>query len=168
MLSRKFSALFLFVLFLSACSPTKEAVKRPVDNSKPAEKIFTVNIIKEPVKISKANSLAAYQRELAMHISQTNSSKVYTGNPQAMLRAVLVMKFSIDAKGKLLKKDFVRSNHDKEAEATAIASLVNAQAFPQPPSFLLEQGRLEIIETWLFNTDGRFQLRTIALPQANE
>jgi protein TonB len=33
---------------------------------------------------------------------------------------------------------------------------------------LLRHGRLEISETWLFNNDGRFQLRTIAQPQMDQ
>jgi protein TonB len=33
---------------------------------------------------------------------------------------------------------------------------------------LLRQGRLEILESWLFNADGRFQLRSIAEPQMDQ
>ena len=35
-------------------------------------------------------------------------------------------------------------------------------------SHLLNNRKLDVTETWLFNTDGRFQLRTIALPQMDE
>jgi len=40
--------------------------------------------------------------------------------------------------------------------------------FPKPPAALLSGGRVELSETWLFNNNGRFQLRTIAQPQKNE
>ena len=42
-------------------------------------------------RISKATSLQTYQREIAVHISQHNSDKIYVTNPQAMLRSVIVI-----------------------------------------------------------------------------
>jgi protein TonB len=105
---------------------------------------------------------------VAVHISQRNSDKIYVTNPQALLRSVVVLKFSIDASGRLVSRELVRSNKDKETETTALQSLARAQPFPVPPATFLKQGKLELLETWLFNTVGRFQLRTIALPQRGE
>lgn len=136
--------------------PTKNAI-RPLEQNK-----------SDAVKPSKATNLMAYQREIAIHLSQKNSDKIYVSNPQALLRSVVVIKFSIDATGKLSSRDMLRSNRDKETEGIAMQSLSRAQAFPAPPASLLRQGKVELIETWLFNTDGRFQLRTIALPQLGE
>jgi protein TonB len=70
--------------------------------------------------------------------------------------------------GRLLKADIVRSNQDKVAENTALASLHNSAPFPSPNPRLLKGGRFDASETWLFDDDGRFQLRSIALPQAAE
>ncbi|TXI94381.1 MAG: hypothetical protein E6Q34_04865 [Burkholderiaceae bacterium] len=119
-------------------------------------------------KASKANTLAAYQREIAIAISQKNADKIYVSNPQALLRSVIVIKFAIDAKGMISSRDMLRSNRDKETEATAMQSLLRGQTYPAPPAALVKQGKVELIETWLFNSDGRFQLRTVALPQLGE
>ena len=59
----------------------------------------------------------------------------------------------------------MRANRDRETEATALASLRNSAPFPKPASHLLHRGQLDVSETWLFNNDGRFQLRSIAEAQ---
>lgn len=118
--------------------------------------------------LSTASSYEAYKRDLAQRISQANSVRVYSGRPQALLRSVVVVKYVVDAHGDMVKSELIRSNHDSETEATALASLKNSMPFPKPASHLLRGGRIEISETWLFNNDGRFQLRTIAQPQMDE
>ena len=117
---------------------------------------------------STARTLTGYKEDIAHRISETSSTKVYVDRPQALLRSVIVLKFVIDANGKLLRSDIARTNHDSAAEATALASLRNAAPFPKPGANLLQNGRVELSETWLFNNDGRFQLRSIAQPQMSE
>ncbi len=120
------------------------------------------------VGTSRALTLAEYKQDLAQHIADVNSAKVYPGRPQALLRSVVVMKYVVDAGGNLMRSEIMRSNHDRDTETTALASLRKTAPFPKPASHLLSHGRIEITETWLFNNDGRFQLRTIAQPQMNE
>jgi protein TonB len=109
----------------------------------------------------------AYKRELAQHISTVNAASVYPGRPQALLRSVIVVKYVVDAHGSLVRSEIVRSNRDSETESTALSTLRRTAPFPKPASHLLRRGQVEITETWLFNNDGRFQLRTIAQPQAD-
>lgn len=116
-------------------------------------------------RTSTATSLDGYKRELALHISRHNAAKVFSGRPQALLRSVVVLHYTVNARGRLLHSEVLRSNHDRETEATALATLRNSAPFPPPASSLLHYGRLEISETWLFNSDGRFQLRSIAETQ---
>jgi protein TonB len=113
-------------------------------------------------------SLDRYKRLLAQHIAAVNPDKVYPGNPQAMLRSVVVLKYVLDANGKLMHSDTLRTNGDTVAVATALSALRNAAPFPPPPNHLLNHGRMEILETMLFNDDGRFQMRSIASPQLDE
>ncbi|HJV86448.1 MAG TPA: TonB family protein [Noviherbaspirillum sp.] len=117
---------------------------------------------------SGASTIDGYKRDLAMRISDINSSKVYPGRPQALLRSVVVLRYSVDAQGNLLRSEIMRSNRDRETESTALASLRSAAPFPRPASHLVRHGKLELSETWLFNNDGRFQLRTIAQPQMDQ
>ncbi|MDY7546006.1 hypothetical protein RGU75_07150 [Glaciimonas sp. CA11.2] len=113
-------------------------------------------------------TIDGYKRNLAQRIVAVNSTKVYIGRPQALLRAVIVLKFYIDADGQLLRTQIMRTNKDRAAEAVAMLSVKNAAPFPKPDRDLLRKGEIEISESWLFNTDGRFQLRSIADAQMDE
>jgi protein TonB len=121
----------------------------------------------EPVEAgaSSARTVDGYKRDLALRISEVNAGKVYTGRPQALLRSVVVLRYVVDAQGDIVRSEIMRSNRDRETESTAMATLRNSAPFPRPASHLLKRGQLELTETWLFNNDGRFQLRTIAQPQ---
>jgi protein TonB len=147
----------LFSCVLAACSTPMPGSKKGDETGK-----------KSDVGSSKAFTLNGYKRELAQRICEMNASKVYTERPQALLRSVIVLKYSLNGDGKLLRSDVVRSNHDKVTENIALASISNSAPFPKPSSLLVKNGKLEITETWLFNSDGRFQLRTIAQPQMSE
>jgi protein TonB len=113
-------------------------------------------------------SLERYKRVLAQRIVDQNPDRVYPGNPQALLRAVIVLKYSLDGNGAVMSVDTIRSNGDAAALATANAAIRHAAPYPAPPHQLLSRGKVDIIETMLFNNDGRFQPRTIAQPQLDE
>ncbi|MGS0741823.1 energy transducer TonB family protein [Glaciimonas sp. GG7] len=117
---------------------------------------------------SNTTSIEDYKRYLAQRIVAVNSTNVYIGHPQALLRAVIVLKFYVDADGKLLRTEVMRTNNDHAAETVALSSVKNAAPFPKPESQLLRRGEIEISESWLFNNDGRFQLRTLAEAQMGE
>lgn len=119
-------------------------------------------------RVSSWMSLDRYKQVLAQRIAEVNPSKVYPGNPQAMLRSVVVVKYVLDANGNLVSSDTLRTNGDTVATSTALGALRHAAPFPAPPSHLLNRGRVEILETMLFNDDGRFQMRSIAAPQLDE
>jgi protein TonB len=109
-------------------------------------------------------SLEDYKRELAGEILKANSATTFEGTPPHLLRAVVVLEFAIDANGTIRGIRTLRTPDD-ELAAVAMRS-VRAAAFPAPPSELLRRGQLEVVETWLFRDDGRFQVRTLAAPQA--
>lgn len=114
---------------------------------------------------STATTVEEYKRVLADRIAATNSVHMYVGRPQALLRSVIVVKVQIDAAGKLVRSEIMRSNRDRANEATALSSLKAAAPFPKPSVHLLRHGNVEIMESWLFNNDGRFQIRTTAQRQ---
>ena len=117
---------------------------------------------------STARSVDAYKADLAQRISEVNSTRVYTDRPQALLRSIVVVGFSVDRDGNLVRSQILRSNHDRANEQTALAALRSSTPFPKPASHLLRNGRVEVAESWLFNDDGRFQLRSIAQEQMEE
>ena len=117
---------------------------------------------------SLAASMELYKNALARKISEADPAKVFAVQPQALLRSVVVVRFVIDRNGKLISSVIQRSNRDPVTEAAALASLRSAAPLPKPPAGLLTNGRLEVLETWLFNDDGRFQVRSIAQVQKSE
>jgi protein TonB len=121
-----------------------------------------------PDATSTASTVAGYKVALANRIVQVSSTRVFIGRPQPLLRSVIVVKYAVDAEGKLLRSEILRSNRDRVTENTALTTLRAAAPFPKPAAALLRNGRVDLVETWLFNNDGRFQLRTIAEPQMNE
>ncbi len=67
----------------------------------------------------------------------------------------------------MLQSAVYRTNGDDEAESTALATLRRASPLPLPPAKLLNaRGQVELFEDWLFNDNGKFQLREFASPQA--
>ncbi|MEC5215296.1 protein TonB [Actimicrobium sp. GrIS 1.19] len=149
---------------LAACSTSHGPVESRSDSSARVE--ARVETTRDGT--STARTLAAYKEDLAQRICETNSTKVYVSRPQALLRGVIVVKFVVDANGKLISSEITRGNRDGAIEATALASLRSTAPFPKPASNLLRNGRVELSETWLFNNDGRFQIRSIAQPQMSE
>ncbi|WP_144111633.1 energy transducer TonB [Paraburkholderia sp. BCC1886] len=120
-----------------------------------------------PAAAINSATLDQYREAVARRIIERNPSYVLRGTPQAMLRSLVVVTFTVDHSGRVLQSAVYRTNGDDEAESTALATLRRAAPLPQPPGKLLNgRGQLELFEDWLFNDDGKFQLREFASPQA--
>jgi periplasmic protein TonB len=119
-----------------------------------------------PAAVNSA-TLDQYRQAIARRIAERNPSYLARRAPQAMLRSLVVVAFTVNREGQLVRSSVYRTNGDDDAEATALASLHRASPLPAPPAKLLNRlGQLEIMEDWLFNDDGKFQLRELASPQA--
>lgn len=119
-----------------------------------------------PAAVNSA-TLDQYRDAIARRIAERNPSYLERRAPQAMLRSLVVVAFTVNRNGEVLRSSIYRTNGDDEAEATALAALRRASPLPAPPAKLLNRvGQLEIMEDWLFNDDGKFQLRELAPPQA--
>jgi protein TonB len=161
-------AIFVAAALLGGCSG------KSLDQAGTATSVKTERPVSEPAvettpdATSTAATVDGYKKDIAERIVQVNSTKVYTTRPQALLRSVIVVKYVIDGSGNLVRSEIIRTNRDHANEATAMATLKKTAPFPKPPSHLLRHNRLELSESWLFNSDGRFQLRSIALPQMDQ
>ncbi|TKC91602.1 energy transducer TonB [Trinickia terrae] len=125
-----------------------------------------VSALPPPAAVNSA-TLDQYRAAVAQRIAERNPSYVLQGMPQAMLRSLVVVSFTVDRDGRVLQSAVYRTNGDDEAESTALATLRRAAPLPQPPEKLLNgRGQLELFEDWLFNDNGKFQLRELASPQA--
>ncbi|ALS68137.2 energy transducer TonB family protein [Pandoraea apista] len=112
------------------------------------------------------SALDQYKIAAAQRVTEVNAKEITPGNPQPMLRSVVSLEYWVDRNGNVTSVALYRSNGDREAERIAMASLRRASPLPAPSRALVDSsGRVRAVETWLFNNDGRFQLRSVAAPQ---
>lgn len=117
---------------------------------------------------SNASSRDGYRKDFAEHIYRANAQHLYTGRPPPLLKSVIVLNLRVDAGGNPTHISIRRSNGVKALEALAMQSVRNAAPLPIPSRLAQSGGGVEFLETWLFRNDGRFQLHTLAEPQATE
>jgi periplasmic protein TonB len=131
----------------------------------PAAKSFIQSLYLGPDKAKQVRT-DDYKTQVAQRIETVNADVITPGRPQAMLRSVVIVSFVVDRQGKILRSSVFRTNGDDVAEKVAITTLKRSAPLPVPPASVLNgAGQVELMEGWLFNTDGRFQLQSLAAPQ---
>ena len=110
-------------------------------------------------------ALEDWKRVAAQKVYAVNRAQLFDGRPEHLLRAVIVVEATVDREGKVTRSKILRSPGIASLDEVALTSLKSASPLPQPPAKLVARGPLVFSETWLFRKDGRFQLRTLALPQ---
>jgi protein TonB len=158
-------AALLAVLLVAACgAPTPPAPEKPAAPPPapvaPAPPQAAVPKLPPP-----RTPLDAYKRDVAQRILSANAAQTFEGPPPEILQAVVVLQFTIERSGTLTGLKTLRSRHPPQ-EKVALASVRAAAPFPSPPVALLRSSRVEVAETWLFRDDGKFQIRSLAEPQA--
>jgi len=140
---------------------------RPAGLAAPARSAPAVatEVAPEVAPESKAWTLATYKLEVARWITRTSAEHLYEGAPPPMLKSVVVLNMSINPDGQLVRVSVLRSNGIKALEQRALQSVRAAVPLPRPGLVVSRRGVAEFTETWLFRDDGRFQLRSLALPQ---
>jgi protein TonB len=113
-------------------------------------------------ELSAARTLDIYKQHVARRIVQTNTGWIADSLPP-ILESVVVLDITIDRDGEPVNVSIRRSNGLRDLEQAAIASVRRARPFPVPPAELLNGARaISYAETWLFRSDRRFQVRSIA------
>lgn len=110
-----------------------------------------------------AASLDEYKIQVARHIAAANPKLIFYGTLPPMLPAIVVLDFTIDSNGNIGNLRVHRSR-DEDASSIAMNAIRQAEPLPRPGS-LLRGRHLAVTETFLFNRDYQFQLRTLAGPQ---
>ena len=133
----------------------------------------TVEPAKAPAKAVKTSAPAkkpaapvSVNAEFASVVYKNAGSLVHNEAPQALLRAVVVLRVKINEQNQWQAEVF-RDNPD-QPEMTKIA-LDSVAQLPAPAGLsepALAKLRSEgVVEAWLFQTDGRFALKALAKPQ---
>ena len=103
-----------------------------------------------------------YKTQVAHHVADHNPERTYTGILPPMLPAIVVLEITVDRDGQLADVAVQRSRNP-DASEIALASVRRSSPLPPPPT-----GRLTFSETFLFADSERYQLRSLAGPQASE
>jgi len=111
---------------------------------------------------SVAFSIDGYKRDVAQHIYRHCPELLFNGPPPPTLRSVVVLALNIDASGRPNTVGLLRSNGFTDLEGVAISSVRRASPLPPPPRLIARAGHVEFVETWLFRSDGKFQIRSLA------
>lgn len=166
------------MLILAACTapaPAPSAVPPTASSAPPAPivkaPIETVDVRPSAPARSAARlaaldpTLEDWKRSAAERVHAVNRNHLFEGRPEHLLRAVIVVEVTVDREGRVTRSHILRSPGIKSLDSAALGSLKAASPLPAPPSRLVARGPLVFSETWLFRKDGKFQLRSLALPQ---
>ncbi len=112
------------------------------------------------------NTIDDYKILVAQQILDANPAITFTGQLPPMLPAIVVVNISVDKNGDL-RGVAIRRSRDGEASRVALAAVKKAgPALPKPLHLLKHAHKtLDFSETFLFNAQYHFQLRSLAGPQ---
>ena len=113
-----------------------------------------------------AQSADQVKAEFARSVYLNSAAQVHNEQPQALLRAVVVLRVKLNEQGQWAAEVF-RDNPDQpemtRAALESVAKLpVPVGLTPKARQMLQSDG---LVEAWLFQNDGRFALKTLAKPQ---
>lgn len=110
-------------------------------------------------------TIDVYKVEVARHILRNNLGNTYDGHLPPMLPAIVVLRISVDGTGAVVGASVQRSR-DTNASKIAMASIQRSGQFPLPCGLIDDRNPiLTFSETFLFNDQYQFQLRSLAGPQ---
>jgi protein TonB len=110
-------------------------------------------------------TLDAYKAEVAQHVMRANHGQTFSGRLPPMLPAIVVVNITVREDGEL-QDVVVQRSRDPSASEVALASMRRTGKLPRPSHLLGANMRaLTFSETFLFDDQYRFQLRSLAGPQ---
>ena len=115
---------------------------------------------------ARAESLEKVRHDFAQMVYEDAGPDITRERPQPLLRAVVVLRVKLNELGHWTG-EVVREN-DEQPELTrkALASVAHLARTLEVSATASEQLHREgFLEVWLFQNDGRFALKTLALPQ---
>jgi protein TonB len=108
-----------------------------------------------------------YKTQVARHVIEHNPEHNFDGILPPLLPAIVVLRITVDRDGQV-QDVFVQRSRDPGASAIALDSLRRSAPLPPPRALAEGPDGLTFSETFLFADSDRFQLRSLAPPQASE
>ncbi|QXZ09612.1 hypothetical protein KUF54_16700 [Comamonas sp. Y33R10-2] len=105
----------------------------------------------------------SYRKQVALHLYERNSNRIYKGMLPPMLYAIGVLQVQIDGQGRVKNLNWMRKpSHAPEVVAEIERSVRAAAPFPTSGQ------SVTYTDTWLWDKSGRFQLDTLTEGQRGE
>ncbi|MEO5690496.1 MAG: hypothetical protein ABIR54_24315 [Burkholderiaceae bacterium] len=115
---------------------------------------------------ARAESLDQVRRGFAQMVYEDSRADINLDAPQPLLRAVVVLRVRANDRGRWSGEVMRENNEQPELTRKALASVEHLPRVLDVSAPLAEQlHRDGFVEVWLFQNDGRFALKTLALPQ---
>ncbi|RTL29986.1 MAG: hypothetical protein EKK47_11965 [Burkholderiales bacterium] len=106
------------------------------------------------------------RKDFAHAVYDGSPELVHNRNPQPLLRAVIVLNVKLD-EAEHWRAEVVRTNDEQpEMLARAMETVRRAPAISLSDEARAEMHRNGLIEAWLFDNDGSFQVKTLAKTQS--
>jgi len=147
---------------LCACSSPPPA-ETPAES--PAERVITTIAPLPAPAPPPSFTLDTYKTHVARHVLERNADRTFSGRLPPLLPAIVVVNITVNKDGQLTDVQVQRSR-DPDASRVALASMRQSSPLPRPHGLVsADTGAMTFSETFLFDRDYRFQLRTLAGPQ---
>jgi len=159
---------------LTGCSrPRPDAATSAVPASAPAAPAATTGAAPPDAPASippvpAPSDIDGYKLQVARHVAAHDPERIYMGTLPPLLPAIVVLRITVDRDGRL---DHVAVQRSRNPQATAIALAALRRSAPLPPPqqhLVRGHGKITFSETFLFADADRYQLRSLAEPQAGE
>lgn len=140
---------------LAGCAATPTPVATPAPTPPP---VLVAPAPPVPSIVSDARTTQGYRFDAASHLYTRNLDRIYRGVMPHYLYAIGVVQLQVDAMGRVVDFKWMRApEHAPEVIAEIERTLRQAEPYPAP----VHMGYATYIETWLWDSSGRFQLRTL-------
>jgi len=159
--------LLMLLAGLSGCSSVISAATTVASSiGNVAKRVLSPSTPASPT-VAPPAGLDDYKVQVARHVIEHNPSHNYTGTLPPLLPAIVVLEITVDRDGRLADVTVQRSR-DPDAAQVALTSLRSSTPLPPPQHLAQSTGKLTFSETFLFADRERYQLRSLAGPQASE
>jgi hypothetical protein len=115
---------------------------------------------------ARAQSADQLKADFARSVYKNSAAQIHTEAPQPLLRAVVVLRVKLNEQNQWQAEVFRENRDQPEMTQAALDSVARLPAPTGLSPKAIESLRNEgLVEAWLFQTDGRFALKTLAKPQ---
>jgi len=161
------AGLLLLSAGLSGCSTVQTAASSVTASiGSLVERIAHPEPAPSPYLASHAG-LDSYKTEVAQHVVRHNPEHIFSGQLPPLLPAIVVLEITVDRDGQL-DRVAVQRSRSPDASEVALAAMRRSTPLPKPQQLAQATGKLTFSETFLFADSERYQLRSLAGPQASE